>query len=73
MASVPNWKVVAANPQKMKHLAPLVKHYRGKPHPFTSCVRDNRKRFGPRTNQVCAVVADLVHGGTGWRNGGKGK
>jgi hypothetical protein len=36
-------------------------------------VRDNRKRFGPRTNQVCAVVADLVHGGTGWRSGSKGK
>ena len=70
---VSNWKAVAANPEKMKHLMPLVKFYRKSPHPFTSCVRDNRKRFGPRTEQVCAVVADLVHGGTHWRKGGKKK
>jgi hypothetical protein len=34
-------------------------------------VRDNRKRFGPRTEQVCAVVKDMAMGTTKWRKGGK--
>jgi hypothetical protein len=66
-----NWKIVAANPQKMKYLMPLVKHYAKSPHPFTACVRDNRRRFGPRTEQVCAVVKDLIEKRTTWREGPK--
>lgn len=38
-----------------------------------NCVRDNRKRFGPRTEQVCAVVKDMAMGTTKWRAGGKGR
>jgi hypothetical protein len=66
---VPNWRLVT--PAERKKLAPLIRYYRKKPHPFTACVRDNRKRFGPRTEQVCAVVKDLIERGTDWREGGK--
>jgi len=69
MASVPNHKLVT--PAERAKLAPLLRHYAKSAHPFTQCVRDNRKRFGPRTEQVCAVVKDLVRGTTMWR--GKGK
>jgi hypothetical protein len=51
----------------MKKLAPLLKHYRGKAHPFSTCVRDNRKRFGPLTEKYCAVLKDLIEGDTNWR------
>lgn len=64
-----NWQRVT--PAERKKLAPLVKHYRKSPHPFTACVRENRRRFGPRTEQVCAVVKDLIVGGTHWREGTK--
>lgn len=64
-----NWQRVT--PEERKKLAPLVRYYAKKPHPFSACVRDNRKRFGPRTEQVCAVVKDLIEGGTGWREGNK--
>lgn len=64
-----NWKQVT--PRERAKLAPLLKHYAKSPHPFTKCVRENRKRFGPRTEQVCAVVKDLIRGTTKWR--GKGK
>ena len=67
-----NWKQVG--PAERKKLNPLVRHYMSKPHPFTACVRDNTKRFGPeRAKKVCAVVKDIGHGGTGWRKGGKVK
>lgn len=60
-----------ANPHAMKKLAPLIKFYAKKAHPFTACVRDNRKRFGPLTEKYCAVIVDIIHGGdTHWRNGG---
>lgn len=63
-----------ANPHAMKKLAPLIKYYAKFPHPFTKCVRDNRKRFGPLTEKYCAVIVDIIHGGnTHWRNGGKGR
>ncbi len=67
-ASKNHQQVSAANKAQM---AGLLKYYRGKPHPFTTCVRDNRKRFGPNTEKVCAVVKDLLVGGTGWRDGTK--
>lgn len=64
-----NYQMVsAADKAKM---AGLLNHYRKSAHPFSECVRDNQKRFGPRTEQVCAVVKDLVHGGTDWRKGSK--
>jgi hypothetical protein len=63
-----------ANPRAMKKLAPLIKFYAKKAHPFAACVRDNRKRFGPLTEKYCAVIVDIIHGGnTHWRNGGNRK
>lgn len=32
-----------------------------------NCVRDNRKRFGPRAEAVCAVLKDIIRGTTKWR------
>src|SRR5262245_42825771 len=50
----------------------LIAFYMKKPHPFTACVRDNTKRFGPdRAKRVCAVLKDLGEGTTKWRQGGK--
>jgi hypothetical protein len=69
MPSVPNHKLVT--PAERARLAPLLRHYAKSPHPFTACVRDNRKRFGPRTEAVCAVLKDVLRGSTMWR--GKGK
>lgn len=72
MASVPNWQVVAANPAKMKRLKGLVAYYQKFPKPFTKCVSDNTKRFGPeRAKKVCAVVKDIGERGTDWRKGPK--
>lgn len=54
---------------KLRH---LIRHYMKKPHPFTSCYRDNVKRFGPeRAKRVCAVLKDLGVGHTKWRKGAK--
>lgn len=65
-----NFKQVG--PGARKKLSPLIKHYMKKPHPFTSCVRDNTKRFGPeRAKRVCAVLKDLGRNTTKWRKGGK--
>jgi hypothetical protein len=61
-----NWKQVT--PSERAQLSGLMKHYAKKPHPFTSCVRDNTKRFGPeRAKRVCAVLKDLIRGTTKWR------
>lgn len=65
-----NWKQVG--PGERKKLSGLIAHYRKSPHPFSACVRDNTKRFGPeRAKKVCAVLKDLIKKGTGWRKGGK--
>jgi len=56
------------SPKDMVKLRGLLKHYAKKKHPFASCVRDNRKRFGPRTEAVCAVLKDLIRGTTKWRS-----
>jgi hypothetical protein len=65
-----NWPSVAGNPQKMKHLKSLLAYYRKFPHPFTKCVADNTKRFGPeRAKRICAVVKDINEKGTDWRKG----
>jgi hypothetical protein len=34
-------------PKARHELHGLLKYYAKKPHPFTACVHDNRKRFGP--------------------------
>lgn len=60
------------SPHAVLKLRGILKHYAESPHPFTACVRDNRKRFGPdRTERVCATVKDLIRGTHNWR--GKGK
>jgi hypothetical protein len=65
-----NWTQVT--PAERARLQGLIEHYRKKPHPFTACVRDNEKRFGPdRVKRICAVLKDLIEGGTDWRKGGK--
>ena len=64
-----NWKQVT--PANRAKINPIVKHYGKMAHPFTACVRDNRKRFGDRAERVCAVVKDLARGTTKWRKGGK--
>ena len=56
------------SPHDMKKLAPLLKHYGKKAHPFRACVKDNRKRFGPLTEKYCAVLKDLIKGTTSWRS-----
>ena len=59
------------SPADKKKLRPLLRHYAKMKHPFTACVRDNRKRFGAHTEEYCAVLKDLIVGNTKWR--GKGK
>lgn len=61
------------SPRDMHKLRPLLKYYAKKPHPFRACVRDNRKRFGPRTNAICAVIKDLIYHSTKWRSKGAEK
>jgi hypothetical protein len=63
-----NWKQVT--PEHRKKIGPIVRHYMKDPHPFTACVRDNTKRFGPeRAKRVCAVVKDMGERSTKWRKG----
>ena len=62
-----NYKQVT--PQNKSRLRGLMQYYAKKPHPFRACVRDNRKRFGPRTEGVCAVLKDLIMNTTKWRRG----
>lgn len=54
-------------PEARRRLRGLMEYYAKKPHPFRACVRDNRKRFGPNTERVCAVLKDLIRGTTHWR------
>lgn len=69
-APKPGTNFTQVTPQNREKMKGLLAHYAKKPHPFAACVRDNRKRFGPRTEAVCAVVKDLIRGTTHWR--GKG-
>lgn len=65
-----NWKQV--KPGDRKKIGPIVRHYMKQAHPFTACVRDNTKRFGPeRAKRICAVVKDMGERRTTWRKGGK--
>lgn len=54
-------------PAARHKLRGILRHYAKEAHPFTACVRDNRKRFGPRAEAVCAVVKDIIRGTTRWR------
>jgi hypothetical protein len=56
-------------PEDLKHLRPLLEHYRKSPKPFTSCKRDQIKHglSEDHANRRCAVIADLIHGSTNWR------
>jgi len=54
-------------PHARKKLKGLLEYYAKKPHPFRACVRDNRKRFGPRTEAYCATLKDIIRGTTKWR------
>jgi hypothetical protein len=63
-----NFKQVT--PENRKRINPIVRHYMKMAHPFTACVRDNTKRFGPeRAKRICAVVKDMGAGTTKWRKG----
>lgn len=61
------------SPADRKKLAGLLKHYRAKAHPFKACYRDQIKHglTPDHAARRCAVLKDLIHGGTGWRKGGK--
>ncbi len=55
-------------PDKRHKLRGLLRYYAKKDHPFTACVNDNMKRFGPnRTEKVCATLKDIIRGTTHWR------
>lgn len=54
-------------PEARRKLRGLLKHYAKKTHPFRACVRDNRKRFGPRAEAICATLKDIIRGTTRWR------
>lgn len=57
------------SPEDRKKLHGIIEHYRKEPHPFRACVKDNRKRFGPGTEAVCATIKDIIEGNTFWRQG----
>jgi endonuclease V-like protein UPF0215 family len=65
----PGLNYLEVSPAHRKRINPIVAYYRKKPRPFTSCVKDNRKRFGPNTERVCAVVKDMAENTTHWRKG----
>lgn len=55
-------------PSARHKLRGLLRYYAKKDHPFTACVKDNMKRFGPnRTERVCATLKDVIRGTTHWR------
>lgn len=55
-------------PHARHQLKGLLRYYAKKDKPFTSCVADNMKRFGPnRTEKVCATLKDVIRGTTHWR------
>jgi HK97 family phage prohead protease len=60
----------SVGPKARAQLAGLIEYYMKKPHPFTSCVRDNTKRFGKeRAERICATLKDIGMGTTRWREG----
>jgi hypothetical protein len=70
--AIPGTNWVQVTPAERKRLSGLIEYYRKKPKPFTACVNDNTKRFGrERAQRICAVLKDLIMGGTGWRKGSR--
>src|SRR4051812_9896833 len=47
-APKPGPNAAQVGPDARYKLRGILKHYAKKAHPFAACVRDNRKRFGPR-------------------------
>lgn len=62
-------------PGDRKKLSGILKHYAKMAHPFTACKRDQVKHglTPDHANRRCAVIVDLIKGGTGWRGKGKTK
>ena len=55
-------------PHARHKLRYLLRYYAKKSHPFTACVNDNLKRFGPgKTQAYCATLKDIIRGTTKWR------
>lgn len=55
-------------PHARHKLRGLLRYYAKKSHPFTACVNDNLKRFGPgKTQAYCATLKDIIRGTTKWR------
>lgn len=55
-------------PTQRHQLRGLLRYYAKKAHPFTACVHDNTKRFGPGgADKVCATLKDIIRGTTHWR------
>lgn len=61
-------EAATVGPSARHKLRGLLRFYAKKDHPFTACVHDNMKRFGPnRTERVCATLKDVIRGTTHWR------
>lgn len=60
---------VTANPRSMGYLRFLLRYYSRFPHPWTKCVADNFKRFGPKTKGLCGVLKDTLRQNAMWRHG----
>lgn len=58
------------SPGDMKKLKGLLAHYAKKAHPFTACVRDQKKHglSDDHAKKRCAVLKDLIKGTTKWRS-----
>jgi hypothetical protein len=55
-------------PTQRHQLKGLLRYYAKQAKPFTACVHDNTKRFGPGgADKVCATLKDIIRGTTHWR------
>lgn len=55
-----NYQRVTADPRKMGYLRFLLKHYAKSPTPWRDCMKDNLKRFGPKTPGLCVAPTTPV-------------
>jgi hypothetical protein len=75
LANVPHenpddrYHAVTANPRSMGYLRFLLRHYAKSPTPFRDCMKDNLKRFGPKTPGLCGVLKDTLRQSASWRHG----
>lgn len=61
-------QATTVGPHARHKLRGLLRYYAKSKQPFTDCVHDNMKRFGPnRTERVCATLKDIIRGTTHWR------